>query len=114
MPTEKELWNHEDELVNQRTTWLMASQSVLFLAYAGSSDAAVTAVMRRVISPLGVAVNGFVLIGVLAAVAAQIVLRVKRCDKTERLLVTLPCTIVGWIAAVGIPSAFLAAWVSLL
>jgi hypothetical protein len=114
MPTHKELWNHEDELVNQRTTWLMASQSILFLAYAGTSDVGLTAIMRRVISPLGVAVNCFVLIGVLAAVVAQIVLRVQRTDKTERLLVALPCTIAGWVAAVGIPSAFLVAWICLL
>lgn len=105
------LWEHEDKLLNQRLTWLMASQALLFVAYGGVPGAGEAAELRNVIPPLGVAINGLVLLGTLAAIVAQVVLRVTHTNGTgNRLLVSMPCTVCGWITAIGIPASFLTAW----
>jgi hypothetical protein len=118
---------HEDGLVVNRLSWLMASQSFLFTAYAMVMNGPQAAAARPpalllVIPIVGIASVGLIYAGLLAAVGAMAWLRAAlrvRVPEESRLGVPAIHTpaslrIAGLAAPVVLPVVFLLAWLYLL
>lgn len=105
-----DLWEAEDELINQRLNWLLTSQSLLFVAYGVLTKYSKLEHLITIIPQIGLLICIFILIGILAAVAAQIYLS----RKYGPVGVWWPTTIAGWITAAGLPSSFIYAWIYIL
>jgi hypothetical protein len=111
-PSSKNL-NTENDLIHHRLSWLLASQSLLFMAYASllssedSREIAVRVTAMKAISFLGLSSAVSVLIGVVGAIIAFVVI----CRKNNRPLgVTLGTTILGFVPAVTIPLVSAIVW----
>lgn len=115
-----QLTHHEDDLINQRLTWLIASQSLLFTGYAvlvatGTGRLASNATMWLPV--LGVSMAAIIWVGTLGAVVARLVLhqRLRRRRHGHRLLgVHWVTTAMGWTPGVLLPILFLLTWVMLM
>jgi branched-subunit amino acid transport protein len=106
-----ELWHHEETLIDQRMTWSLASQALLFAGFGWIDKGNVElAAVARILSYVGLVTSSFILIGILAAISAQIVLM----KNSGQFYVWLPATIAGWVAVVGIPFTFIVAWIAVL
>jgi hypothetical protein len=120
----RERWVHEDELINQRLSWLLASQTLLFAAYGlalqvGANPSNTSEVSKKTTEVLSlIPYIGFyssvsIMVSVLAAVIALYFLW-KRSGNFKRYLpVTVPTTIMGVAAGVSLPLIFIIAWFSL-
>jgi len=120
--------SHEDDLVNQRVSWLVNSQSFLLTAYAITLNGLATDaskplahVQRKLLELLpvvGVACVVLVclaLIGGLWAIAELRHFAATTCPKDRLLLISKPTTqFLGVSAPVLIPLAFLVIWSAVL
>jgi hypothetical protein len=123
---------HEDGLIVNRLSWLMASQSFLFTAYAivlnGLSSATTRSILDhhgrliRLIPVVGIASSALISAGIVAATRAMAWLRrqFRLRVPDEAALGLPPIQTPGPIAAAGLaaplilPVAFVAVWVYLL
>ena len=112
-------WFNEDTLVNQRLTWLLVSQALLFAAYGTVATKAMDACKEKaaylfsilsVISVAGPILAAVVLVGIAAATTAQFILYKSGVPPTQRMGVSTPTTLVGWSTALLIPLIFIVAW----
>jgi hypothetical protein len=114
-----ELIHHEDDLINHRLTWLLASQSLLFAGYAvlvtkdrEQNKSLVTPEQFQAalkwVPILGMSIALLILIGIIAAVIASIIL-VKRSGRKEAGVAWLT-SVLGWVTALLFPIGFLVAW----
>lgn len=112
-----ELSHHEDELINHRLTWLIGSQSLLFAGYA-----VLLAVEKEKVSSieqwqlalhwlpvLGISISSLILIGIVSAVIASCILKVRFSRATFG--VHWATTWGGWLTALLFPVAFIVAWI---
>ncbi len=114
-----------------RLSWLVASQSFLFTAYAivlngtpqalGTASATRQELLRNLLPALGLATCGLIYLGVLAGVRVVAVLRrrLRQCRHEEATLretsLGTPIThALGLAAPLLLPLLFLAAWATLL
>ena len=104
-----ELWHHEDTLINHRLTWLLTSQSLIFVAYGWALNSENGIKITKTIIKVGLFTSSLIFIGLLAAILAQIVLR----KKYGKLYVWFPATVIGWITSIGISLSFLYGWICL-
>lgn len=122
-----ERWWHEDELVNQRTTWLLTTQGVLGTAYAfvlyriaevrysleipAKFDVCPyihkLSVFSNFLAAIGIGSSTMSLLGIIAACLAQHALR-KKCG--NYLGVTRRTTWMGHSVAVWTPILCVVAW----
>ena len=107
-------WWHEDGLVNNRLTWLLVSQALLFAAYAtnakdssGTSQASTVEALANLIPLVGTMVACAVLAATFAACWAQVKLA---RDEEIGLGVSAVTTLLGWAPSVALPLLFAAAW----
>lgn len=115
---------HEDGLMVNRLSWLVASQSFLFTAYAIVLNGTPTArqeLLHNLLPGLGLATCGLIYLGVLAGVRVTTVLRRKLRqirDGTfgvgETILGTTTTHALGLAAPLLLPPLFFAAWATLL
>lgn len=123
---------HEDGLLVNRLSWLVASQSFLFTAYAivlngppltqNAVLAARQGLLLRILPALGLATCGLIYLGVLAGVRVTTVLRRKLREprsgaagmKAAMILGTGTTHALGLAAPLLLPPLFLAAWAALL
>jgi len=130
----RERWRHEDELINQRLTWLFSSQALICAGYAWLkfrvADITLESVGREAVrkeltdtvkeyiaqlqqlmdflSYIGIFVSVFVGVGLMAACIAQN--RLKRDYPDIKLGVSRETTNMGRLTALSLPAACLLAW----
>ena len=122
---------HEDTLMVNRLSWLVASQSFLFTAYAivlnGASTvqnptlAARQNLLQGLLPTLALATCGLIYVGVLAGVRVSWILRCKLWEHRgeagsvwEVIVGTDIAHVLGALAPVCLPPVFLATWIVLL
>ena len=122
---------HEDSLMVNRLSWLVASQSFLFTAYAivlnaslpaqGVAFAARQAQVMRIVPALGLATCGLIYLGLLAGMRVTMMLRRelrRNRSGAAGLRPPLPGSglthALGMAAPVLLPPLFCAAWLALL
>ena len=125
---------HEDNLISQRLSWLVASQSFLFTAYAivlnelGTPDTPTAAevmeqrqLLFRLIPIVAVLTCGFISMSILAAVRAIVMLRDlyrARVAETNPVLPPIQTSVVtrrmGLLAPLLLPVVFICVWLFLL
>ncbi len=122
---------HEDGLIVSRTTWLMASESFLYTAYAialngitasGLTNMEHQARLLKLIPLIGIACSLMILIGILAAIRAMVWLRnlyrSRVADESRLGLAPIqtptPNVVAGLAAPVLLPVAFILVWLYLL
>ncbi len=122
---------HEDGLTINRLSWLVASQSFLFTAYAivlnGLSSArdpllaARQGELLRIVPELGLATSGLIYLGVLAGLRVTVALRQELRQPRHRTAMArppLPGTrathALGLVAPLLLPPLFFIAWAVLL
>ncbi len=122
---------HEDGLTINRLSWLVASQSFLFTAYAivlnglplarSPFVAARQDALLRIVPELGLATSGLIYLGVLAGLWVTVALRHelrKRRDRTDTARPPLPGNAathaLGLAAPLFLPPIFFLAWAVLL
>lgn len=124
-----ERWWHEDELVNQRTTWLLTTQGVLGTAYGfvryriaevkyrslelpQNSDSSLyvdtLSMFSKFLATIGVGSSLMSLLGIFAACLAQNALR-QQCG--SYLGVTERTTMIGQFVAISTPVLCICAWI---
>jgi hypothetical protein len=112
-------WENENVLIGQRLTWLLTSQTLLFAGYGIMVTKAMDACRQKelflssaasLVVVAGRALSGAILIGIVAALAAQIALHRQCVPKRKYLGVHPVTTALGWFTCVSIPAIFLAAW----
>lgn len=112
-------WETENTLINQRLTWLLTSQGLLFAAYGTLAVKAFDACQARaefLLKTLDIAViagkafSVVIWVGIAAAIVAQIYLHRKRPSPREEIGVKTGTTIAGWVTCLMIPTIFLVAW----
>lgn len=112
-------WFNEDALINQRLTWLLLAQALLFTAYGTVATKAVDSCDDKanyLFAVLELVVNvgrGFaivILVGIGAAIAAQGVLHHERGAGWRKLGVNSITTVIGWLTGLSVPVIFLLAW----
>ncbi|MGC4094899.1 MAG: hypothetical protein QM756_44675 [Polyangiaceae bacterium] len=119
----REKWVHEDHLINHRLTWLLTSQTILLGAYGlvnqrlsdwffcpTESQLKHTVFLLNVIPWVGIAVSGFLLLGLVAAGRAMKIIR-----RQHRAIGGAPdvnkwTARLGLVAALPLPLVFMAAW----
>ncbi len=119
-------WVHEDNLVNQRITWLLVSQGLLFAGYGGAlgilgddciSSNKIANLFIQNVPYLGAGLSILSMIGVVMGLLAQEVLRKKNEDVRafqdgNEFIVASLIRRLAWIMSVGIPIAFIIFWCS--
>ena len=121
---------HEDGLIVSRTTWLMASESFLYTAYAialngittpGMTNVEHQARLLKLVPLIGIACSVMILAGVFAAIRAMVWLRKlyrTRVDETRLGLAPIqtpiPNVVAGLAAPVLLPVVFIVVWLYLL
>ena len=114
-------WDDENNLINQRLTWLGVFEGLLFTTYGfifsadpEKVDEALRKQLEMMIPLFGLATSLLILLGVLAAMIAQCIL--SKCGevkwgKKKSLGVNCVTTVMGWVCAGGLPLSFAIAWV---
>jgi hypothetical protein len=116
--------SHEDDLINQRVSWLVSSQSFLLTAYAitvnglaGDDTKPLVHLQRKLLSLLpvvGIACVLLVVVALIGGLLAMSELRrfaATKLPKQELFLICKPTTqFLGVSAPVLIPVAFLVIW----
>jgi hypothetical protein len=122
---------HEDGLIVSRITWLMASESFLYTAYAialngitmpGMTTVAHQARLLKLIPLIGIACSVLIFIGIVAAIRAMVWLRrlyrTRVTDETGLGLAPIQTPVLnvvsGLAAPVLLPTVFVAVWLYLL
>jgi len=111
----RNLWHHEDILINHRLTWLGVTEGLLFGAFgfAGIQQTSEKILqLQSLISYIGLGTSIAIFAGIFAAIISQFI--IKNRYQWPKYGVTGFTTIVGWITALSLPSAFVIAWSVLL
>lgn len=112
-------WFNEDSLINQRLTWLLLAQGLLFAAYgtlatkfldSGGEKAKFALELIESIKLFGILFSSTILIGIVAAIAAQMILYFQHKQPGEEIGVHTFTTIAGWLTGVAVPVIFIFAW----
>lgn len=112
-------WFNEDALVNQRLTWLLLAQGLLFAAYGTLATKAVDACDDKatylfsvlgLISAVGQIFAVLIFSGIGAAVCAQWILHDRYAAPKDPIGVHTATTIVGWLTGLFVPVVFFGAW----
>ena len=103
-------WWHEDQLINQRLTWLGVVESLLFASYGLAARLKIS--IGEEIATVGMLSTLVVWVGVIGAIRAQIM--IAKDYKLNFLGVSKASTFFGWTPPVMLPAIFLATWVALL
>jgi hypothetical protein len=120
--------SHEDDLVNQRVSWLVNSQSFLLTAYAitlnglaADANKPLAIVQRKLLNLLplvGVACVLLVCVALIGGLCALTELRsfaARKCSQDRLFLISKPTPqFLGVSAPVLIPLVFLAIWLAVL
>lgn len=118
-PTYYSRWFNEDALVNQRLTWLLLAQGLLFAAYGTIATKAVDSCDHKasylfsilgLVSNVGIAFAVVILFGIGAAILAQGILHYKRNNSWRSIGVNTVTTTIGWLTGLAVPVVFLLAW----
>jgi hypothetical protein len=119
-PAQREYDDHcqfEDQLINHRLTWLLASEALLFAGYGAiqSSDRFSQGQVSTLTTPLfvvGLVISILIFLSVLAAAAANLHnwRDLKADDPKVTLGVRAYTTIVGWGVAASLPLVFALGW----
>ena len=116
----RDMWLHEDQLINHRIQWLCITQGLLFTAYSLSFQLP-DAVHKTntsfkdfitVLPAAGVWISLLALTGILSAVAAMVVVYVR--SPWKRPGVSWPATVGGLVCAIGIPIMFSFVWLKVM
>ena len=116
----RRLWEHEDNLINHRMTWLGVVQALLFAAYGTllnlkPNETCVSLEqikgIQEMIIWVGFFTSALIAIGIAAAIFAMY--KIKKICGHNHLGITNTTTIMGWICAGGIPVVFITAWLYL-
>jgi len=112
-------WETENTLINQRLTWLLVSQGLLFGAYGTIGTKSIDACKEKseflieilaAISKAGGVFSVVILVGILAAIFAQIKLHCIYKPKGSTIGVSTFTTIIGWATCLAAPAIFMYAW----
>lgn len=112
-------WFNEDALINQRLTWLLLAQGLLFAAYGTVATKAVDSCNEKarylfsvldLISKVGPIFAAVILIGIAAAITAQGVLHYEREPARRGIGVSTATTLIGWLTGLSVPFVFFMAW----
>jgi len=110
---------NEDALINQRLTWLLLAQGLLFAAYGTVATKAVDSCDEKaeylfsvlgLISKVGPIFAAVIFTGIAAAIAAQGVLHYKRKPGWRGIGVSTATTLIGWMTGLSVPIIFFVAW----
>jgi hypothetical protein len=114
----------EDQLINNRLTWLLASEALLFASFGliMSSDKVGPEKIDNwtlIFFFVGLSLAGLTFVSIVAAVLANLVYFFKLKKKKKKyeeltLGVFPPSTVAAWIVACLIPLAFAAGWLLIL
>lgn len=104
---EHELWQKENELVDNRLGWLGFTQPLLFTGIVIAEHYGFD--LGKQIAWFGLLTSSFVLIGVIAAAFAQH--RIAVSDTSDFSGIHPLTTFFGWVPGLLIPLAFVSAWV---
>jgi hypothetical protein len=116
----QQMWQREDDLINQRLTWLLTSQALLFAALgllfekgdSGGGGVPEVAKIIKWIPILGFFSTVFILLGIVGAMWAQFSLWKRWRDSS--MYVSWTCVVIGWIAAGGLCAVFSIAWIAMI
>src|SRR5690349_20887737 len=123
----REMWTHEDHLINYRLTWLLVTQTLLFTGYAsllealldeeknikGANRGILLSLVKDVIPALGIVIALVILLGVVAALGAMYIIGKSRTDPTptgSRWGIHWLTTIMGWLSGGLLPILFAIVW----
>ena len=123
----REMWTHEDHLINYRLTWLLVAQTLLFTGYAGLLEVLLDgqknvrghnrdillSLVKDVIPALGGIIAIVVLLGVVAALWAMYLIGMSQPDPNptgSKWGVHLATTILGWLSSGLLPIVFALVW----
>jgi hypothetical protein len=102
-----EMSRHEDNLVNHRLTWLLASQGLFFAGYGISVNP-----LKSLLPPVGIAVSLFILLGIIGAAKAMKLMA--EAVKRKHLGISSFTTWLGLLTALGLPTVLIAGWLALM
>jgi hypothetical protein len=115
----REKWKHEDELINQRLTWLLFTQTILFAGYANILSKELNSHIETfllLMSIFGILFCCVIGVSVAAAIYAMFDLKkqAKQSDITTKIDSSLKATKWGLLASITLPILFLMLWVAIL
>ena len=126
MPTEAQIrydehCKFEDQLIANRLSWLLTSQSILFAGYGVILRGDITRTYQvsasRIFFIVGLTVSLLIFVGILAAVLANLHhkrdLHKEFPDKKIHLGIRAYTTVTGWSVALLLPVVFIIAWLCL-
>ena len=117
----RQLWEHEDNLINQRMTWLGVTQTILFAAYGllltvKPSDCVSNLENQKELVTLlpiiGLATSILILVGIIAAIFAM--KEIKKQCRLDCLGIKNYTIYMGLTCGVGLPIVFVIAWLCIL
>lgn len=108
---------YENELINQRLNWLLASQSLLFAGYGAVLSASLQKHIKervaKVAVSLGAASAFLIWLGIIAALGASISLTAQLGDEHFTQGLRTWTNLTGWSVPFFLPLLFIGAWVML-
>ena len=117
----RKLWEHEDNLINQRMTWLGVTQTILFAAYGllltvklpeGDPNIENQKELITLLPIIGLATSILILVGIIAAIFAM--KEIKKQCKLDCLGIKNHIIYMGLTCGVGLPIVFVIAWLCIL
>ena len=113
----RDKWEHEDEVINHRLTWLLVSQTILFAGWGALLEMAQTTQNAEKIGRLiqwvpffGILTSLLILVSIVAATVAMVHLK----SQNASIQADPKATKWGLFAPIGLPVVFIAAWVAAL
>ena len=111
----RELWTHEDHLINHRISWLGVTQALLFAAFGvviakdqPGGIQPILSLFKWIVPIVGFIASILIFIGVKGAIEAMEIIKVQHGMK--ELGLSDRTTKMGWVCGIGIPLVFIAAW----
>ena len=108
----------EHELINHRITWLLASQSLLFTAFALAPKQNSSYNFLRIIAIVGPVLAFFIAVTILASYLAKFNARKILTEKTRQSKVQVGVktwiTVMAGVAELALPIVFIVAWTYIL
>jgi hypothetical protein len=108
---------YENELMNQRLNWLLASQTLLFAGYGAVLSASLRQQIKESIAKVAVTLGAFsallIWLGIIAAFGASIHLTMQFGDQDFIKGLFAWTNLVGWSVPFLLPLLFIGAWVKL-
>jgi hypothetical protein len=108
---------YENELMNQRLNWLLASQTLLFAGYGTVLNASLQRQVKELVArtavTLGSASAFLIWLGIIAAIGASIQLTERFGDKEFSSGLLAWTNLLGWSVPFLLPILFIGAWIKL-